>query len=231
MLSDNRKSTTTEKTPAFEQVAEALRRRIVSGEIEPGARLQVEALRREYDVSTSTIREALSRLLADSVVISQPQQGFSVASLSRHDCRAIADIRRLLESEAIRNALHNRSDAWEARLAGTFHMLARADRSLIIEKDYSLLDEWRRRNADFHDALVSTCNNAYVMQFRRVVHLQSERYRAILPDANVGVLDVPAQHQAIFETAISGREDACVAATIAHIETTVAIIVDRLPFD
>lgn len=218
-----------ERTTAFDQVTSELRRRIIEGELAPGSRLQIDALRHQFGVSTSTMREALSRLLADSLVVSWPQIGFTVVSLSKQDCRSIARVRTVLETEAIREALSKRNDAWEAQLAGAFHLLSRADRRLILDGDLATAADWRQRNADFHNAVVATCDNSYLMTFRRVVHLHSDRYRALLPEATAYATDVPRQHQAIFDAAIAGRTEDCVEIMAEHINAAVQIIIDLVP--
>lgn len=56
--------------PAYQQVAEKLRRQILSGELEPGQRLPIEGeLAEQFGVSRSTIREALRSLASQRLVI------------------------------------------------------------------------------------------------------------------------------------------------------------------
>ena len=44
-----------------------LRNEIIDGTLEPGAKLRTEELRARYEVSGSTIREALTRLLGEAL--------------------------------------------------------------------------------------------------------------------------------------------------------------------
>ncbi|MBC7285300.1 GntR family transcriptional regulator [Hoeflea sp.] len=217
------------KTTAFEKVEEELRNRIISGQLPGGAKLHVDSLRREFDVSTSTIREALSRLLACSLVVSQPNIGFSVAPLGRNDCLAAANARDLLEVAALRDSLANRSDAWEAALAGAFHMLARADRRFLLEGDASAEGEWGRRNQAFHEAMVGASQNRYLLDFRRSINFNWDRYRALLPKVSHSATHVPDQHKALFESAVDGRVEDCVSVMRDHISTTVRLVIDHLP--
>jgi GntR family transcriptional repressor for pyruvate dehydrogenase complex len=56
--------------PAYQRVAEQLRRQILSGELEPGERLPVEGeLADQFGVSRSTIREALRSLASQRLVV------------------------------------------------------------------------------------------------------------------------------------------------------------------
>lgn len=218
-----------ETKTAFEMVEEELRNRIISGDLPGGTKLQVDALRREFKVSTSTVREALSRLLTCSLVVSQPNIGFRVAPLSRNDFISVARVRELLEIEALRESLENRNDDWEANLAGAYHLLARADRQFILEGDVSQELEWRRRNRAFHEALVAACRNRYLLDFRRSINFNGERYRALIPNVSRTALHVPDQHRALFENAIGGRTNECLALMRKHISTTVDLLIDHLP--
>jgi len=217
------------RATAFETVEAELRNRIISGQLRGGAKLHVDALRREFDVSTSTIREALSRLLACSLVVSQPNIGFSVAPLGRNDCVAVAKARDLLEVAALRDSLANRNDAWEAALAGAFHMLARADRRFILDGDATAEDEWGRRNRAFHEAMVAASRNRYLLDFRRSINFNWDRYRALLPRVSHSAAHVPDQHRALFEAAVDGRVEDCVSIMRDHISTTVRLVIDHLP--
>jgi len=214
---------------AFEMVERELRSRIISGELAGGIRLHVDALRHEFGVSTSTVREALSRLLACSLVDSQPNIGFTVAPLNRADCIAVARTRELLEIEALRDSLAHRSDTWEAELAGAYHLLARADQSFFMAGDAGAELEWRARNVKFHEAMVSACTNRYLLSFRRSCNYNSERYRALLPRVSQTTTQVPDEHRALFETATDGRVNDCLEIMRKHISTSINLVIDLLP--
>ncbi len=49
---------------------------ILFGRIAPGARLTLERMRADYGVGIGTLREILSRLAAESLVLSEAQRGF-----------------------------------------------------------------------------------------------------------------------------------------------------------
>ena len=54
---------------AYEQVADALHRQVVTGELEPGSRLPTEVeLASGFGVSRATVREALRLLAAQSLM-------------------------------------------------------------------------------------------------------------------------------------------------------------------
>ena len=77
-----------------------------------------EALRDRYEVSFSTLREALARLAAESLVISEGQRGFVVAPVSVDDLLDLTNARVLLETR--RNSLTIPSSAVQRGPQGLF---------------------------------------------------------------------------------------------------------------
>src|SRR3546814_18249404 len=63
-----------------------------------------EQLKEIYGASYSTLREALSSLVAEQLVVAEGQRGFRVASISAADLLDLTDARVLLEREAVRRA-------------------------------------------------------------------------------------------------------------------------------
>lgn len=74
-----------------ERVYQGIRQRIVRGEIGPGARLVMDALSREYGVSTVPVREAVRRLEAEGWVTFTRNVGAQVAPLDRDRWIATTD--------------------------------------------------------------------------------------------------------------------------------------------
>src|ERR1051325_9001809 len=77
---------------------------IVFGKLLPGEKLKLDRLRQEYGASVGTLRELLSRLVSEGVVIAEGQRGFEVAPISAENLREIAALRLLLESHALKQS-------------------------------------------------------------------------------------------------------------------------------
>ncbi|NIY80597.1 GntR family transcriptional regulator [Celeribacter sp. HF31] len=217
-LATGDKTQGTSKKTAIETVQEQIRERVISGALGPGERLHVDKLRLEFGVSTSTMREAISRLLIDDLVTSEQQRGFRVAPLTLKDFRDITDARKMIEAEALRVSLANRTEDWEADLVAAYHRLSRIEERLIGEGKPEFAPDWDEWNSNFHDCLVQNCDNAWLKRFRRTLHQHSYRYHRRLIDDRSLPRDVRVEHKAIFDTAIAGDIAACVAAIEAHIE-------------
>jgi DNA-binding GntR family transcriptional regulator len=86
-------------------LSEALRARILDGDLQPGTPLREEALSREYDVARHSLRSALRTLQGEGIVQIEPNRGARVKSLSPDDVRGVSELRMALEVEAARMAL------------------------------------------------------------------------------------------------------------------------------
>jgi DNA-binding GntR family transcriptional regulator len=89
---------------ATEQTAIRLRRLILEGEFEPGARLQEVELAAQLGVSRTPVREALRVLSAQGLVDILPNRGARVARWSVDDLEEIYELRVMLEGRAAERA-------------------------------------------------------------------------------------------------------------------------------
>ncbi|MGH3317393.1 MAG: GntR family transcriptional regulator, partial [Nocardioidaceae bacterium] len=87
-----------EHTSTVERVTDELRRALFEGELAPGMPLREVALADQIGVSRSTIREALSVLVAEGLVTRVPNRGVAVTTLSREDVRDVLRARAALEA-------------------------------------------------------------------------------------------------------------------------------------
>ena len=124
-----------------------LRRNIIEGRLPPGEKLRIEHMKDDYGVGGATLREALSLLISDALVVSQGQRGFRVAPVSLEDLADITETRVMLEGEALRQSIARGDETWEANLMAAFHRLTRAEEKLAGGENRR-----RRRNGDsWHD--------------------------------------------------------------------------------
>ncbi|HEX7249178.1 MAG TPA: GntR family transcriptional regulator, partial [Burkholderiales bacterium] len=91
-----------------------IRDEIISGRLQPSEKLTLDRLRETYNFGASPLREALSRLAADNLVVAQGQKGFRVAPISKTEFEDIVDIRTFIEAEALRRSIANATLDWES---------------------------------------------------------------------------------------------------------------------
>src|SRR3954465_3188326 len=88
-----------------DQLADALRARILDGDLPPGRRLVERELVEAYDVARHTLRAALRRLRGGGLVRVAPNRGARVADLSHDDLVDLFALRLALEREGAHLAL------------------------------------------------------------------------------------------------------------------------------
>lgn len=83
--------------PIRDQVLDAVRQGILEFQLRPGQRLIERELIEQLGVSRATVREVLSRLVAEGLVTVQPQHGAIVAVLTAEEAEDIYEMRVPLE--------------------------------------------------------------------------------------------------------------------------------------
>ena len=138
------------RASVVDALADALRSRILSGDLAPGAPLREEALSTAYDVSRHTLRAALRALAGEGLIRIVPNRGASVARLAAADLVPLFELRAALEVEACRLTLERNEGTLPATVHDRLDALVRACRSK--GSDWSEVAE---AHAQFHEALVA----------------------------------------------------------------------------
>jgi DNA-binding GntR family transcriptional regulator len=154
----------------------------------------------------SPLREALSRLIGESLVVSESQRGFWVAPLTIEELDDLTRVRLLIECEALSLSIRNGDAAWESRVTAAFQKLTQVE-SLGPPRpgeapDPVRLNEWEQCNSDFHLVLVEACASPILIKLREWLYHQSERYRRISVDVSIGQRDVHEEHAAIYHATL-----------------------------
>ena len=129
---------TAESSLSTDRVTEGLRQLILSGGLAPGSRLNQEELAARFAVSRLPVRNALSRLESDGLVVLKASSGAWVAKLDLAECIEIYMIRELLEPMALSHSVQNIDDAEIERLSDLVEeMAAGTDTETFLRLDRS----------------------------------------------------------------------------------------------
>ena len=88
-----------------DRVAEQIRQQIVRGEFQPGARLSEVALAESLDISRNTLREVFRLLSKEGLLRHVPNRGVFVAIPSMASIMDIYRVRRMIECQALAQAI------------------------------------------------------------------------------------------------------------------------------
>jgi GntR family carbon starvation induced transcriptional regulator len=208
-------------------VLHRLREDIISCVLRPGEKLRFEALREIYGVSFSTLREALSRLASERLVVSEGQRGFIVAPISEEDLRDVTDARVVLERECIARAMARGGRDWKSGILSAYHKLDRLEATL--NEQHRITPEWDQLHFDFHEALVSAAGSPTLEELRHSLFERARRYRRLSALVRKAPRVKSDEHRAIMETVLNGDTQAAQDLLERHIrEIAQNIIVNGL---
>ncbi|MGI9507819.1 MAG: GntR family transcriptional regulator, partial [Geminicoccaceae bacterium] len=170
-----------------------LKNDIIAGKLTPGLKLKIESLRRDYDVGTSPIREALSLLTSDHLVERIDQRGFRVANVSDAEFSELLQTRCWLEERALRESMRHASPEWEERVVLASYRLSRIPRSFASDR-FVANDAWETAHRHFHMTLLSACRSSILLRFCGQLYDQNIRYRQISGASAYPARDIVAEH-------------------------------------
>lgn len=200
-----------------------LRADILKGRMAPHTKLRLDDLRKRYDVGLSPLREALSRLAAEGLVVAEDQRGFTVAPTSLEDLDDLTWLRSSIEPLALTRAIELGGDAWEADLVRAYHHLTLAPLPSDGASNQEM-SEWEHRHKAFHDALVAACGSPRLVQLHDRLFDQFSRYLR-LAVVHTGVTrDPDSEHKALVEAALARDADRAAQLMRNHIRVTAEIV-------
>lgn len=171
-MQDVANSTADSKDNFASQVMGQLKQDILTGYFKPGEKLRMARLKERYQVGISPLREALSQLLIEQLVIVENQRGFRVHPISKEEMLDIYETRAYIEALCINLAIERGDDEWEAGILAAAHKMRKF--STLLEKEPH---EWERRHQAFHSAIAEGCQSPTLLHVRRSLYEKASRYR------------------------------------------------------
>ncbi len=196
-----------------------LRRKILVGEFPPGEKLKVEVLQRDFQLSSTPLREALNRLTAEGLVVFEDNKGFRTAPISESDLRDITQLRLLIEWAALEDSMAHGDSEWEGRIVSASHRLDRIDAQVIAET-LPRNGEWTQLHKGFHMALLSACTYPRMVSMCDSLFDQSERYRRLSTRIRVVRRDTMGEHRQMMTAVLERNVSKARELLTNHIQKT-----------
>lgn len=212
-----------------EQIASNLSKDIYTGALRPGEKLPTEAgLSNQYQVSRSVIRESISMLRQDGLIISRQGSGNFVATEPKVTLEhklpkgslgslvEILELRKALEAEAARLAAQRANSTQRTRIKNALTKLNEAERDGKVgaSEDMAL-----------HNAIAEASNNGYfvkVLSFYRqflynaiVISRDNEAKNRIL------FAEVVDEHQRIVQNILQRQPEQAACESARHLENCI----------
>jgi DNA-binding GntR family transcriptional regulator len=187
---------------AADELADALRSAILRGELAPGDPLRELAIAAAAEVSRSTVREAITALVHDGLVVHQRHRGAVVREPSAADVDDVFRTRRVLELAAV-DAFPGAPAERREALGGAAAAMSEAA-AAAAGRDWAALTD---RDLEFHAALVALLGSDRIDGFYRTVLNAVSLYFSILYRGNQEHEDpreIAREHTAIHERLVAG---------------------------
>lgn len=206
-------------------VLQRLRSDIVSCRLKPGAALKFETLKETYGASFSTLREALTALVSEGLVVSEGQRGFKVSPASRSDLVDLTDSRVLIERELLRLAIEKGDDEWEVAATAALHRM-----SILEQRNpgkFYLSDDYKVAHKRFHEALVAPSGSPILLGIRAGLYARAERYRSLSAIYRKTKRNKIGEHKAILDVVLARRTEKALDMIEEHMRATTRNVLDN----
>jgi GntR family transcriptional regulator, carbon starvation induced regulator len=206
-----------------ERAAALIERDIIAGDLAPGARLGISELVQRYDIGATPLREGLSRLISRGLIVGIGQRGFRVADVSREDLLDITGMRTLVEIEALRLAISNGDDAWEAGIISTLHQMRRYIQRTGTDFREGAPD-FDRLHKGFHTALLAACESKRLLSAHSDLYDQAYRYRRVMMRSFDSGKKFVAAHQNLADKVLARDVEGAQAMLASHLHSTLDFV-------
>jgi DNA-binding GntR family transcriptional regulator len=186
----------------YEEVAELLRQRIFTRELEPGSWIDELKIAEAYGISRTPLREALKVLAAEGLVTMKVRRGAYVTEVSERDLSDVYHLLSLLESDATGVVAENATESQMEELQTLHHELETAARPGQEDRE-----RFFGINERFHLRLLEIADNRWrnqmVADLRKVMKLN--RHNSLLKSGRIE--ESLQEHRAIM-AALTARNPA-----------------------
>ncbi|TWD80047.1 DNA-binding GntR family transcriptional regulator [Kribbella amoyensis] len=200
-----------------DDVYEAIKTMLMDHAIRPGARISIDGLARDFQVSSTPVREALARLESEGLAVKEPLKGYRATPLlSKDEFDDLYRFRRLLEPWAARRAAELIDDEGRDRL--TAELATAAEPTSVDYAGYKSLTAHDNR---FHLLIAALSGSEQVRSAFERTHCHLHIFRLHF-DRDIGP-EVLLEHRQLVAAITSGDPDAAEAAMTQHLINSMSI--------
>ena len=148
----------TEASTQAERLADAIADSVLSGEFEPGFRLDETALAERYGVSRTPVREAIRLLASTGLIDAKPRRGASVATTTSAQLETLFGAMAEMEATCARLAAVSMTPIERRRLQSRHEAMT----ELVLRDDR---EAYAAANIDFHTQIYFGARNSILTEF------------------------------------------------------------------
>ena len=196
-----------EQTPLRIQIAEMLRRAIVSGKLRPGSVLVEATLAEQMNVSRAPIREAIQILENDGLVETVAYKGKRVKPLTAREVEETYNLREVFEVMAVRRILQYGRPV--AALWAHCHEMDRA-------ADAGDQDKLTAADEAFHRTLIQVADHDLLLASWNSLYLRIHQIMALRNTVQPNLFDISGTHPPIMRALEAHDVDEAVRLITEH---------------
>ncbi|BCW52704.1 GntR family transcriptional regulator [Arthrobacter sp. StoSoilB19] len=185
-----------------------LKRRILSLELKPGERIYEPAMASALQVSRTPLREAIRRLISESLLEQQPTGGVLVPTLDEAAISELYEVRAAMESLMARNACMKATPADIEALEG------------ILERNAAMVafaDDAMQQGMALHAKIAGIAGNSWARRFHNQISSHMERYRHFTNSTQERRDQALAQHRTLVAALAGGDPEKAAKVAFDHV--------------
>jgi len=214
MKPTNNLQTVLPKAKSMERALQFLRKKIASGELNPGEQIRQQEMAEELGISRVPLREALNVLADQGMLLHRPNQGYFVTKRAPNELAQISRMLQLLEDELLLSIQWPDEDGLK-RLKALNEEMRRV----------SFADDWAplvRLNREFHLQIFDMSPHKVILDEVRRLWALADLFIATKFSERSARLKTCAEHDAIIESLLTRDHQICVQVMREHRASTAA---------
>lgn len=198
-----------------DQVSNALRAALISGELRPGMVYSAPTLAEDFGISATPVREAMLDLAREGLVEPVRNKGFRVTEVSERDLDQYTEIRALIEIPTV--GLVTRSAAREELEA----LRPVAEEIVRAARDHDLTG-YLEADRQFHLSLLALSGNERLVETVGDLRKRSRLYGLTGLDKRGELIPSAEEHLELLDLMLAGeakRAEKCMARHLGHVRS------------
>ncbi len=175
-----------------EEIADILRDNIISGNINPGEKVNEYQVAKLLNISRPPIREAFRLLTAEGLITLVPRKGAFVSKLSIQEVKEIYEMKSMMESFAVRLAIPTVDEREVSKLDSINNLMEEK----IKRNNFKAI---LKLNIEFHQKMIRMSKNQKLVHFYGSIVLPIRRYQRVGLSAPTSWETSLQEHRSIIE--------------------------------
>lgn len=154
---------------------ERIRDKILNNIIKPGELINETSIAKELGMSRTPVRESIRMLESEGIVETKNGIGTIVKIISFREMKDIFEVRKCLETIAIKTSILNISKLEVEELLDEYlDIKERFKKGIVVEKEFAEID------MKVHNLIIGRCKNEYVKTLFESINLMVKLYQFVL---------------------------------------------------